>query len=73
MESAIIGMEAAEKAEAKLFNIALIDIMLPDTTIQHYKNAVEALNKGADAYIMKPLNIEEASAYTTPWAENRYL
>jgi len=77
-------MEATEKAEAKLFNIALIDIMLPDTTgvdlltkIKETKpkmrkiiitghptlqNAVEALNKGADAYIMKPLNIEKMLA-----------
>jgi CheY-like chemotaxis protein len=32
VESAETGKEATEKAEAKLFNIAPIDIKLPDTT-----------------------------------------
>ena len=84
VESAATGKEATEKAEAKLFNIALIDIKLPDTTgvnlltkiketkpkmrkiiITGYpslQNAVEALNKGADAYIMKPLNMDKILA-----------
>jgi DNA-binding NtrC family response regulator len=84
VESAGTGVEATEKAEAKLFNIALIDIMLPDTTgvdlltkiketkpkmrkiiITGYpslQNAVEALNKGADAYIIKPLNMDKILA-----------
>jgi two-component system nitrogen regulation response regulator GlnG len=84
VKSAATGKEATEKAEAKLFNIALIDIILPDTTgvdlltkiketkpkmrkiiITGYpslQNAVEALNKGADAYIMKPLNMDKMLA-----------
>ena len=82
VESAATGKEATEKAEAKLFNIALIDIKLPDTTgvdlltkiketkpkmrkiiITGYpslQNAVEALNKDADAYIIKPLNMDKS-------------
>jgi YesN/AraC family two-component response regulator len=84
VESAATGKEATEKAKAKLFNIALIDIKLPDTTgvnlltkiketkpkmrkiiITGYpslQNAVEALNKDADAYIMKPLNMDKILA-----------
>jgi len=84
VESAATGKEATEKAEAKLFNIALIDIKLPDTTgvdlltkiketkpkmrkiiITGYpslQNAVEALNKDADAYIIKPLNMDKILA-----------
>lgn len=78
------GMEATRKTEEKFYNIALIDIKLPDmdgvellTKIKETKpkmrkviitgyptlqNAVEALNKGADAYIMKPLDMDKMLA-----------
>jgi DNA-binding NtrC family response regulator len=74
------GAEAIEKSKTKFYNIALLDIKLPDiegtkllTEMQETRpkmikimitgyatlqNAVEALNLGADAYIMKPLNPE---------------
>ncbi len=80
-DSAKNGQEAIMKINEKYYNIALIDIILPDingvellTKIKETKprtrkiimtgnpslqNAVEALNKGADAYIMKPLDIEK--------------
>ena len=75
------GQEAMEKLKAEFFNLALIDIKLPDTEgtkllmkmhqnlpemvkimITGYpsvKNAVEALNLGADAYIIKPVKPEK--------------
>jgi len=75
------GTEAIRKANERYYNLALIDIMLPDTNgvelLSKFKptrprtrkiimtgnpslqNAVEALNKGADAYIMKPLDMEK--------------
>lgn len=84
MDSAETGGEAIRKSEKKFYNIALIDMKLPDiegvqllTKIKETKpkmrkiiitgyptlrNAVEALNKGADGYIMKPLDIEKVFA-----------
>jgi len=78
-DSAENGAEAIKKANERYYNLALIDIMLPDingvellakfkptrprtrkiimTGNPSLQNAVEALNKGADAYIMKPLDI----------------
>ncbi len=72
------GKEALAKAEKNSFNIAIIDIMLPDTTgltlLQTFRrrypkrkniivtayatlhNTMDALNKGANAYILKPLD-----------------
>ena len=70
------GKEAIQKSKAKFFNLALLDIKLPDiegtkilTTMHEnmpkmvkimitgypsLENAVEALNLGADAYVIKP-------------------
>jgi DNA-binding NtrC family response regulator len=84
VDSVGTGMEAVRKTEEKFYNIALIDIKLPDmegvellTKIKETKpkmrkviitgyptlqNAVEALNKGADAYIMKPLDMDKMLA-----------
>ncbi len=75
------GKEAIEKAKTNFYNVALLDIRLPDiegtklltkieeTTPRMVKimitgyaaleNAVEALNLGADAYIMKPVDPEK--------------
>jgi len=83
-DSAETGRQALRKAEKKFYNLALIDIRLPDmngvelltkiketkpkmrkiiiTGYPTLKNAVEALNKGADAYITKPLDIEKVLA-----------
>ena len=73
------GKEAIEKTEKKWYNLALIDIRLPDingtqlltelkegspkmrkimvTGFPTLPNAVEALNKQANAYLTKPVEI----------------
>jgi len=78
------GQEAIQKSKAKFFNLALLDIKLPDMegtkllTTMHknlpkmvkimitgypsLENAVEALNLGADAYIIKPVKPEKLLA-----------
>ena len=78
------GKEAIQKSKAKFFNMALLDIKLPDmegtkllTTMHEnlpktvkimitgypsLENAVEALNLGADAYIIKPVKPEKLLA-----------
>ena len=80
VDTAEDGKEAIEKAQSKFYNLALIDIRLPDmegtsllaamkeTTPKMVKiiitgyptlhNAIEATNKGADAYILKPFNVD---------------
>jgi len=80
VDTAENGKEAIKKSKAKFYNLALIDIRLPDmegtkllTTIAEttpkmakiiitgypsLQNAIEALNKGADAYILKPFNMD---------------
>ncbi len=81
VDSAETGREAIEKSEVQFYNLALLDIKLPDmegtelliemhremprmmkiliTGYPSLENAVEAVNKGADAYIIKPVNPEE--------------
>jgi DNA-binding NtrC family response regulator len=81
VDTAKNGKEAIGKCETEFYNLALVDIRLPDITgvklltkmrcttprmrriiITGYpsvQNAVEALNKGADTYLMKPLDISE--------------
>ncbi len=80
-DTAKTGKEAIEKSKAKFYNLALLDIKLPDmegtrllTTMHEtmpkmakimitgyptLENAVEALNHGADAYIIKPVKPEK--------------
>jgi len=75
------GAEAIEKSKTSFYNMALLDIKLPDmegtqllikmkgtrpkmikimiTGYASLQNAIEALNYGADAYIMKPLDPED--------------
>lgn len=75
------GIEAIKKSKEKFYNIALLDIVLPDiqgtqllkelgettpkmikimvTGYPNLENAVEALNYGADAYLIKPVNFEK--------------
>ncbi|MEM1588884.1 MAG: response regulator [Candidatus Bathyarchaeia archaeon] len=81
VDEAQSGKEAVEKSKEKVYNIALIDIVLPDiqgtqllknleetvpkmikimvTGYPNLENAVEALNYGADAYLIKPVNFSE--------------
>ena len=81
VDTAKTGKEAVEKSRTKFYNLALIDIRLPDmegvelltkirdttpkmrkiiiTGYPTLKNAVEAVNKGADAYVMKPFDMKE--------------
>ena len=81
VDTAESGREAIEKSEANFYNLALIDIRLPDmegielltalaettpkmvkiivTGYPSLQNAVEAVNKGADGYIIKPANMAD--------------
>ena len=80
VDSAETGKKGIEKTETAFFNLALIDVRLPDmegiellgkirdtkpkmrklivTGYPTLQNAVAAVNKGADAYIMKPFDVE---------------
>jgi DNA-binding NtrC family response regulator len=75
------GNEAVKKTEASAYNVALIDIRLPDmegiellkkmkntvpktrkiiiTGYPTLKNAIAAVNKQADAYLMKPVDMDK--------------
>jgi len=81
VDVALNGEEAIKKSKEKVYNVALIDVELPDMTgidlltkleerkpatrkiiITGYAsldNAVKALNLGADAYLIKPVDPEE--------------
>jgi DNA-binding NtrC family response regulator len=81
IESADTAKKAIEKTEKAFYNLALIDVRLPDmegielltklhdtkpkmrkiiiTGYPTLQNAVGAVNKGADAYIMKPFDVEK--------------
>jgi two-component system response regulator AtoC len=81
VDTAENGKQAMQKAAAHFYNLALIDIRLPDmegtelltalkeTTPRMIKviltgypaleNAVRAINKHADAYLIKPVNTDE--------------
>jgi len=80
-DTAETGGEAIEKSRSKFFNLALLDIRLPDmegtkllteikdthpkmvkimiTGHASLENAVESMNLGADAYLMKPVKPSE--------------
>lgn len=75
------GRKAILRTKHRFYNLALIDIRLPDiqgvelitkmhdtspkmvkiiiTGYPTLQNAIEALNRGADAYLIKPLDIEK--------------
>jgi len=81
IDAAEDGKEAIEKTDKDFYNLALVDIRLPDiegskliammkettprmrkiiiTGFPSLQNAVEALNKGADAYIIKPFDMDK--------------
>jgi DNA-binding NtrC family response regulator len=78
------GKEGVKKSNEKFYNVAFIDIMLPDSNgielLPRFKettprmrkiiitgnpslqNAVGAVNNGADAYVIKPLDVEKVLA-----------
>jgi DNA-binding NtrC family response regulator len=78
VDTAGTGQEAIKKFQANFYNLALLDIKLPDmdgtellskihqtepkmmkimvTGYPELNNAVQSLNLGADAYLMKPVN-----------------
>jgi two-component system response regulator AtoC len=80
VEAVGTAREAIKKTEKQCYNLALIDIRLPDmegidlltkirdttprmrkiiiTGYPTLQNAVDAVNRGADAYIMKPFDVE---------------
>ena len=81
VESADTAKKGIEKSEKSFYNLALIDVRLPDmegiellakmrdtkpkmrkiiiTGYPTLQNAVAAVNKGADAYVMKPFDVEK--------------
>lgn len=81
VEIAKNGAEALEKTGRTFFNLALIDIRLPDmegtdliellrevvpkirmiivTGFPSLQNAINAVNKGANGYLLKPVNMEQ--------------
>jgi len=80
VDTAKDGREAIGKSETNFYNLALVDIRLPDmegtklltemkettpkmvklivTGYPSLENAVEAVNKAADGYLLKPLNMD---------------
>ena len=81
VETVDTAKKGIEKTETGFFNLALIDVRLPDmegvellprlretspkirkiiiTGYPTLQNAAAAVNKGADAYIMKPFDVEK--------------
>jgi DNA-binding NtrC family response regulator len=84
VDSASNGKEAIKKTQEKSYNLALLDIRLPDmegvellklmkepmprmrkimvTGFPSLQNAVEAVNKNADAYLIKPVDVDKLLA-----------
>jgi len=81
VDTARDGKEAIEKSNRNFYNLALVDIRLPDmegtalltamrettprmvkivvTGYPSLENAIEAVNKNADGYIVKPFKTEQ--------------
>jgi DNA-binding NtrC family response regulator len=81
VDTAATGKEAIQKSNANFYNLALIDIRLPDmegtilltalkettpkmikiivTGYPSFDNAVEAVNKQTDGYLIKPFKTEQ--------------
>jgi len=84
VDTAVTGGEAIQKTQKTAYNVALLDIRLPDmegiellklikdpvprtrkimlTGYPSMQNAIAALNKNADAYLIKPIDIEKLLA-----------
>ncbi|MBS7626557.1 response regulator [Candidatus Bathyarchaeota archaeon] len=80
VDTADRGEEAVKKSETNIYNLALIDIRLPDmdgtkllsmlkettpkmskiilTGYPSMESAIEAVNKGADGYLVKPIDMD---------------
>ncbi len=81
VDTAATGQEALERSKSRFYNLALVDVRLPDmdgiqlltamrdtsdpkmvkiilTGYPSMENAIEAVNRGADGYILKPFKIE---------------
>lgn len=81
VDTAQNGKEAIERANSNFYNLALIDIRLPDmegiqlltamkettpkmikimlTGYPSMQNAIDAVNKGADGYVVKPVKMDD--------------
>jgi len=81
VDAVATGREGIERTEETAYNVALIDIRLPDiegvellklmkdavpktrkiivTGYPSMQNAITALNKNADAYMIKPIDVEK--------------
>lgn len=81
VDLAATGKEAIQKTQENAYNLALLDIRLPDiegvellkllkdnvprtrkimvTGYPSMQNAITALNKNADAYLLKPVDVEK--------------
>jgi len=81
VDTAKDGKEAVRKSTSNFYNLALVDLRLPDmdgielltamkettptmmkvivTGYPSLENAIEAVNKGADGYILKPVKTEQ--------------
>jgi two-component system, NtrC family, nitrogen regulation response regulator NtrX len=81
IETADTARKGIEKSEKTFYNLALIDVRLPDmegielltklpetkpkmrkiivTGFPTMQNAVSALNKGADGFVLKPFDVEK--------------
>jgi DNA-binding NtrC family response regulator len=81
VETAENGREAIRKSKEEFYNLALVDLRLPDmdgielltkmretvpemvkiiiTGYPSQENAIEAVNRGADGYIVKPYSTED--------------
>jgi DNA-binding response OmpR family regulator len=84
VDTALNGKEAIQKSKAHVFNLALLDIKLPDmdgvelltrmrdtvpkmrkimlTGYPTVQNAIEAVNRKADAYLVKPVDVTKLLA-----------
>ena len=93
VDTAETGREAIEKSNANNYNLALIDIRLPDimgtdllerlrqmdppmikiivTGFPATQNAIEAVNKGANAYILKPVNPQKLVQTIKSWLQKQ--
>lgn len=78
------GRQAIEASDERFFNVALVDVKLPDmegtellsrlkdtepkmvkiiiTGFPSLKNAVDAVNRGADGYVLKPFDVGQLLA-----------
>lgn len=87
------GKEAIAKSNANYYNLALIDIRLPDmmgtdlllklretippmvkiivTGYPALQNAIDAVNKGANAYVLKPANPEKILNTVKDWLKKQ--